>query len=143
MALKLTRWSPDTCGCVVVYQWDSVVPQESRVHAFHHVERVCPSHATLTGAAAYQSCVEENRTKNLVFGWLLENVPRIRQMTRDERGEETGLDLIPTVEFVWAFSGEGAARVLRVSLMGETLSSGELNGLAAFTATLEKPVQMI
>ena len=32
MAKHLTRWRPDTCGCVIEYEWDSDRPEEARRH---------------------------------------------------------------------------------------------------------------
>ena len=34
MTVKTTRWSPDTCGCVLEYSWDDALPQEARVHVY-------------------------------------------------------------------------------------------------------------
>lgn len=32
MAIQTTRWSPDTCNCVILYQWDDALPDDQRVH---------------------------------------------------------------------------------------------------------------
>ncbi len=32
MAIRTTRWSPDTCGCVVEYSWDDTVAADQRAH---------------------------------------------------------------------------------------------------------------
>jgi hypothetical protein len=38
MSLQVTTWSPNTCGCVISYQWDDTVPQASRTHKFVSVD---------------------------------------------------------------------------------------------------------
>lgn len=34
MALRTTRWKPDTCGCVIVYEWDDALDENARTHVF-------------------------------------------------------------------------------------------------------------
>ena len=70
MTFKTTRWSPDTCGCVLEYDWDDAVPQEQRVHLFRGIGRTCPDHQTLTGEALYGIVKTENETKNRAKGLL-------------------------------------------------------------------------
>jgi hypothetical protein len=36
--LQTTTWHPDTCGCVISYQWDDAVPAEQRKHTFASVD---------------------------------------------------------------------------------------------------------
>lgn len=37
MPFRTTRWEPDTCDCVVEYDWDDAVSQDTRVHLFRGV----------------------------------------------------------------------------------------------------------
>jgi len=32
--LQTTTWSPNTCGCVIIYQWDDSIPEASRTHTY-------------------------------------------------------------------------------------------------------------
>jgi hypothetical protein len=29
---KITMWQPHVCGCVILYSWDTEVPQDERTH---------------------------------------------------------------------------------------------------------------
>jgi len=42
--LKFTRWSPDTCGCVVLYAWDRKSDPETRKHIACGIEESCACH---------------------------------------------------------------------------------------------------
>lgn len=64
MTFKTTRWSPDTCGCIVEYDWDDAVSQEQRSHLFRGTVNACLVHAALAGEAHYNTVAVENRTKN-------------------------------------------------------------------------------
>lgn len=47
MAIQITTWSPDTCGCEVSFSWDDEAPSENRVHTFYAMHDVCPHHEHL------------------------------------------------------------------------------------------------
>lgn len=61
-----TRWSPDTCGCTVEYEWDDAVPQDLRVHTPAAVVHRCAAHAALADAAVHAAVGSENMRKNTV-----------------------------------------------------------------------------
>lgn len=65
--MKVTRWSPDTCGCVVEYEWDDTVPAKNRVRKFKACVRKCPRHAHLDDEAVYNAITEENSRKNIAL----------------------------------------------------------------------------
>lgn len=62
--IKVTRWSPDTCGCVLEYQWDTDDPELNRRHTFLPPQVVCPVHAGLPSDRVSTEVLRENRTKN-------------------------------------------------------------------------------
>ena len=64
--LRVTRWSPDTCGCVYEYEWDDSVPQEQRTHTLKKAIKLCEHHKTRI--KPYDDVVSENTGKNIVFG---------------------------------------------------------------------------
>ena len=71
MAIKITRWSPDTCPCVIDYEWNDAVPQEARVHVANAIIEACAAHAAVTVPAAHLALVlEENQRKNIFNGDL-------------------------------------------------------------------------
>jgi hypothetical protein len=72
MTMKVTRWSPDTCECVIDYQWDQDVPQEERVHTPYAIVKQCQYHKALSLQAHYDVLQDENPRKNKMIGHLME-----------------------------------------------------------------------
>lgn len=70
--LKVTRWSPDTCECVLEYEWDTALEGSARVHSFKKVVKLCPEHERLgfQGKATYDQVGIENRGKNIAWGQI-------------------------------------------------------------------------
>lgn len=60
MAGGTQRWTPDTCGCVLVYSWSEAGGEIST--SLHAAERKCSLHAHLDGEMHYQAVVVHNRT---------------------------------------------------------------------------------
>lgn len=75
--LKRTRWQPDTCGCVIEYEWDDAVPQEERTHNYvAHV--ACARHQAASATLA--TVHSENRRKNEAVEALRVAVPLLRDV---------------------------------------------------------------
>lgn len=73
--LQTTRWKPDTCECVIDYQWDDAVPAEERVHLPVATKKICSRHSNNNGhAAVFQAAHGENVTKNLALHELLKSL---------------------------------------------------------------------
>jgi len=66
--IKTTRWRPDTCDCVIEYEWDTDVASEDRVHTFKAAPNIGAEHAALSGVALYDAVQSENRRKNVAQG---------------------------------------------------------------------------
>lgn len=87
-------WRPDTCGCVIVYEWDDTVPQEERVSVavdsaltsdgnVIYTSR-CPAHTQhILKEDLYREALEENISKNHAIGFLIESIPQLK----DRAGE--------------------------------------------------------
>lgn len=67
MAIRVTRWGPDTCGCVFDYQWDDTLAGDVRTHTLTRVVNTCPEHPSLTSVSLFDAVANENRTKNTVL----------------------------------------------------------------------------
>lgn len=106
MAIRLTRWSPDTCGCQIDIAWDDAVPQDSRTHSLGAVVRRDAIHAALADASVYVTVDDENRRKNRATGEAIVGVAN--------SGEAQCLRENAT----WDFTGSGDTRVLRVHTNG-------------------------
>lgn len=111
--IQTTRWKPDTCDCELEYSWDDSVPQEDRVHAL--INRVsCKFHAKDDDETGYQKVVEENSTKNVAYGHLLDKMP---DLTRDvmEADGSTSKQVKPEYKFDYEFDKD---RQLVVTVTG-------------------------
>lgn len=118
MTLKITRWSPDTCECVLEYEWDTDDPQETRTHTPVNVVKACPAHsAQETVAQKFNKVNDENTRKNKVLKHALDNIDEIREEILDG-GQPTGTYTLKNgTEFNWSFDND---RVLHVSITGLT-----------------------
>lgn len=65
MVKRVTKWSPDTCSCVLHFAWDDETSQEERVHTFEAYEAKCVRHEHLNGQELLDTVVAENQAKNL------------------------------------------------------------------------------
>lgn len=74
MAKNVTIWSPDTCGCVIHYEWDTEVPAQQRVHTAVAGGHVCGDHAQHAADhhARHAVVAEENQRKNRALAKLIE-----------------------------------------------------------------------
>jgi hypothetical protein len=78
MAIQRTRWRPDTCGCVLVYEWDTALSESQRTHRGAVVEQACAVHASQPNPADHHTAVRlENGSKNVAvkaaadsLGWV-------------------------------------------------------------------------
>ena len=74
---KVTRFSPDTCGCVMEYAWDTRTAEADRKHLPADIVHACPAHAHHCAkgkdvCAHHEEVVKENQDKNLAVAHLLE-----------------------------------------------------------------------
>lgn len=97
--LKTTRWSPDTCDCILEYEWDDTKPESERTHSFKRVVQLCEHHETLSGIEAYNEVCSENTRKNQTFGLAREVKPELE-----------------LEDYTWSFD---ANRKLKVGFLGK------------------------
>jgi hypothetical protein len=94
MAKHTTRWSPDTCGCVIEYVTDDDLPEQDPV--LGKIVKLCGDHAGAIGDV-FSVVAEENRRKNGTFAELEKSV-------KDMKVEN----------YLWYFD---AQRILHVEVM--------------------------
>ena len=70
---KITRWSPDTCGCVIEIDWDTDTPNVQS----HRLVSPCPCHQNCTGS----DVLIENQTKNKAMQIVAETNADLAQLT--------------------------------------------------------------
>lgn len=69
-----TRWSPDTCDCVINILWNDADPPENRQHT-REIVRTCAIHQGQSTPA--EVVYEENTRKNKAIGKVSERRPDI------------------------------------------------------------------
>lgn len=82
MATQYTRWSPDTCGCVLVYRWDDTQPEDARTPVLHTVEARCADHAALGEEAVWAAVNDENPRKNISLHMIEKVLSRLPDGSR-------------------------------------------------------------
>lgn len=104
MVIRTTRWSPDTCGCVLEYDWDDAVSQDARTHTFARVVERCSVHAEIpVDEDNFNTVTGENKRKNDGFRFGVTRRPTLREE-----------------EYTWRFTGTGANRQLFIRCIGAT-----------------------
>ncbi len=72
MALQVTRWYPDTCDCIIDYEWDVAQPEATRTHTVKAIIKRCAAHRGIRDDSQHFSTVlEENVRKNQVVNRAL------------------------------------------------------------------------
>lgn len=106
---RVTRWSPDTCRCVLEYEWDDALPDNQRTHSYSKVIRLCPEHEQLglTGKKLYDQVLSENTCKNAVWSMAKETLSSL----------ELG-------DFTWSFDTE---RKLKVGFLGKLTANQKMS----------------
>lgn len=79
---NITTWRPDTCGCVLQFEWDPEIPADERIHTpIEHIF-TCEVHLEIpaekkTGDSPkehlFNAVMAENQKKNQVMADLLES----------------------------------------------------------------------
>ena len=126
MVITITRWGPDTCGCVMDYSWDTASSPDTRVHTFSRVEKKCPEHTQLTDSLAYDACLDENKRKNILRGELVKRTDIAEDKVRD--GEDTFKDFKTGIIYDWRFDVD---RKLEVRILGTDLPVNDKNSIQA------------
>lgn len=121
----VTRWSPDTCDCIVEYD-DSI--------ALTNVISTCPFHSGLGGTdiTVFNTLMDENPRKNKAYQAILDNGPTtIYDLQADgSRTIKNGINIS------WTWSGTAPNRVLTLTLTGATLTTAQKNAVNSKLSTL-------
>ena len=125
MAIQITRWSPDTCRCVIDYQWDDSVPQEKREHTVSSIVSKCSFHDQLPDDNThYGTVIDENQNKNIVLSKIQDNVPAATET--DTKGNVSLKEGV----ILWSFDSNR-----NLVIEAPTLSSDDLFILEAAVST--------
>lgn len=118
----VTRWRPDTCGCVLDYEWDDAVSEDQRTHT--PVKTVaCSAHAHLdTATEVFETVHTENTEKNTAIEALLQELP-------DEHSREvvskdgTVSGRVFLIDPVWSFNEKRELQISHPALMNDAVDS--------------------
>lgn len=132
MVIKTTRYSPDTCGCVIEYQWDDTLTETDRTHTLSNYINKCSAHSGLaTDQDRWNAVFEENPRKNRTLKTCLDNGPTTLFDVVDGTRQ-----LKPSISYNWSWSGTAPNRVLTVSFTGVSLTTTQRNNLQTALNTL-------
>lgn len=116
-----TRWSPDTCECVLEYEWDDAVPENERTHTPTTMIRACSAHASISDVTGkYNQILSENQTKNQALHEIIQNFPEVRKEVIDKNG--TRFELKDEIIAGWSFDED---RKLKLNFEGVVLSAAK------------------
>ena len=121
MTIQTTRWSPDTCSCVIEYTWDDTEPEATRTHTVSNYINTCTEHSLLAdNTTRWNTITEENPRKNTALQVALDNGPTTLY---DLSG--TSRVLKPTITYNYSWSGIPPNRVLTISFTGVSLTNAQ------------------
>ena len=127
MVTKITRWSPDTCECILEYTWDDSVPEDQRVHTPTSIVNKCSEHSGLSDSNTHDAVKEENPRKNLSLDEILQNAPNTNWFDIDAATGSRVFKKNITINWVW--SGTAPNRVLTLTFTGISLTTAQRNTL--------------
>lgn len=127
MKINTTRWSPDTCKCVIEYDWDVDLPADQRIHTPSNIVKDCPEHSGLTVGNLYTKILDENQRKNKFYGEIIKLANVGEDVTQEDgtvvRQMKRG------ISFNFNFD---INRVLEVSVIGVNLTPPQKAALQTF-----------
>lgn len=132
MTIQRTRWSPDTCDCIIEYEWDDAEPSETRNHNLSTYVKRCSDHAIgniPTDSNRFDVVKEENVRKNNGLDTILQNAPTSLFDIDAESGSRVFKRGI-TVNWTW--TGTAPNRNIAISITGITLTTQQKNNLKTF-----------
>lgn len=117
--LQTTRWKPDTCQCILEYEWDDQESSETRTHKGKTIISACKAHEGETDPGKiYSKIIDENTRKNIVFGEIIENIPALVEEVTDKHGQPVK-QLKSGIEYDFSFDKD---RNLVVDLKGVSIA---------------------
>jgi hypothetical protein len=125
MTIRTTRYSPDTCDCIIEYTWDDTIPEDSIVLTLDQVKTRCAAHAGMANNTdVYTTVTEENSRKNLAHRNLLDNGPNIIYDIDASSGTRV---FKKGIRISWNWTGTVPNRMLTITLTGITLTTNQRN----------------
>lgn len=119
----INRWYPDTCDCVIEYEWDDSEVENERTQRVVRFVKVCDAHQKLLAVNAkiigngentevvmsqedkerlWKQVVDENKRKNYVLVEIMNQVPEITEEVITPDGNKMK-DLKKGIIYQWRF----------------------------------------
>lgn len=134
--IKRTEWQPDTCDCVLEYEWDDATPDNLRVHTLRSFSRRCVVHEGLgMDESHHQALVKESQARQDVLNHIRSNVPKLLKQVITADGASVN-DIDPSTVQI-SFTGRDATRKLVVDLSNSSLTPAEKLVLKVAAAKLK------
>ncbi len=125
MTIKTTRWTLDTCECIIEYTWDDSTSESTRTHTLDNYITKCPAHSILaTDTDRWNTILSENPRKGGSLQICMDNVSTLTTINEDGQ-----VVLKPTIKFNFSWTGTAPNRVLNISFSGIALSDSIKNNL--------------
>lgn len=125
------RWQPDTCDCVIEFEFDADSSVEARVHTGTNIEKDCPEHSGLiTPENFFNTILDENKRKNIIRSDLIQNISDLSELDNDG-----ALQFKNGISMNWYWTGENDARVLHITISGYTLTTQQKTTAQTFADT--------
>jgi hypothetical protein len=127
MTIRTTRWRPDTCDCIIEYNWDDSTPLNARTFNLDRLNRKCTAHENLqTDMDVWNTVMEENPRKNHAVQTILDNAP---SQAIDINAEDGSITFKRGISVYWSWSGIPPNRLLTIIVYGITLTQNQINSI--------------
>jgi hypothetical protein len=113
----VTRWSPDTCQCVIEYNADL---------SLNRIVNACVAHQGGTESTVYSTVLEENPRKNRSLKEIIDNAPASMFDIDADSGTRVFKKGI-SIDFQW--QGVAPDRTLTLTVKGITLTANQINAV--------------
>ena len=126
MTIRITRWSSDTCECVIEFSWDDSVPENERTGRVKNYINRCLAHESINSEAdRFRTALEENQRKNKAHSTILEKATTSSLYELDQQTNQRQLKSGITLS--WEFSGSAPNRVMTLKYNGVELTEAQKN----------------
>ena len=120
---KITRWSPDTCDCVLEYEWDNELSGADRVHTPTNIVKYCEAHSLVRDKVQHYNFVhEENSRKNNFYSLFNEHLNHGFEESAKKREFKAG--------FGWAWRFDENRKFIATLTGFNNADKAKLRGLA-------------
>jgi len=113
--IKTTTWKPDTCDCIIEYEWDTDTSSSERVHTIKNIIKKCDAHNNIINKTdCFDNVMDENTRKNIFIEEIKKAVPELIEEITQEDGSKKKV-FKENYDCKWTFDVD---RKLEIELIG-------------------------